>query len=648
MQTNLQRQGTVKAHPKGFGFVEDLESGESWFIPAYLMRRLLTGDRVAYEISRSGHSVMPSVSACTLVERPESYWLGELRQGQVLSFRPDEPSACSMVIRNGNNVGSPGDVLQVRVAAGTPDRDVIPVDVVANLGPRNDRGFDTQYAKARYRLPSTWSEQALSEATEAATQPISPTAEVADLRGLAFVTIDSESTKDIDDAVFARLADDGGVHLYVAIADVSRYVRQGSELDRQARERATSVYFADEVLPMLPGVLSNGVCSLNPGVDRYAVVIEASVAKTGQVTFGRAYRAVIRSRAKLSYNEVSAFIEGQPLKQGIDAQSELDAVQSSLHAMHGLHAQNKALRELRGLAEQRDLEPSLVLEEDGAYGLKWSSPTLAHEMVEECMLLANQAAAAQLLASGSGAGMFRHHKGVNPEKWEANKQWFDEHGLSAPQEPTLPGMRELLATAGQEGPLAPSVLWRLRRSMATAEYTADPRRASHFSLGFERYTHFTSPIRRYADLTVHRLLLGESVEGLEELAQHCTLAARRADLATRDVMDRIKKRVLVRQAMRQSMSGQVVSSSRHGLRVSVDAWGTSVLVPGGSCKRAGFSWNPLLEAWHQGNAVLGLGCTAQVRPFSVEDERNLLEIHAELLWAEPYPAATAPELAQAA
>ena len=616
-------EAVLRAHERGFGFAE-LETGESHFVPPPLMKQHLSADRVRIRLGVNPRNGQVAVEELQLVHRPESFWLGELVQepSGMLSFVPDEPVMPKLKLRGLKNA-RPGDVVQVRVAEGAPLGLSIGCDVVANLGPRNEREFDTQYAKAKWRLSQSWSEEALQEARQAATLPVQATSGVQDLRMLPFVTIDGESTKDFDDAVYVTEE----LELYVAIADVSRYVRTGGALDREARLRGTSVYFADEVVPMLPKELSNGMCSLNPGEDRYAVVVRMRIAEDGRVLHYRIERALIRSHARLTYQGVTdVCLGGASLQDIVGADAQL-AVGDVLYNLTRLHQVMSAQRAQRGLMDMRHPEPRLDIQADGSYGLAWEQPTLAHELVEECMLLANRVAAAHLALNGE-ATLFRHHQGVDLDKWAETREWLVKEGIEAPERPTLAQLRELLGTY-KDHAAASSIEWRVRRSFASAVYT--PEESSHYSLDFLTYTHFTSPIRRYADLMVHRMLLGEDVEDVVAVAEQCSKLSRQANVASRWGMDRIKRRNLWQQTQGQPLVGQVATCAKRGVKVVVEGWDTVVWVPDASLAQASLQWDDAQECWKQGPTRLDLGVRVRVRPVELKQQAASLEVQADFV-----------------
>lgn len=604
--------GSVSAHPNGFGFILDTE-GNSHFVPPFLMKQFIPGDIVSFTEATSERDGKVAVATMTLISRPETFWLGELKLNfhKKLEFVADE--AVSVKFRLPNNHGmKEGQVFQVRVAAGTPVGPRVDVSIVANLGPRNDREFDSNYASAKWRLPESWPADVQAEAQALAN--VTPTLEAGmeDLRHLPFVTIDGESTRDFDDAIFVRTAGDV-MEVYVAIADVARYVRPGSALDREAKRRGTSVYFTDRVVPMLPAELSNGLCSLNPGVPRAALVCRMEVNEQGDILNPTFARALIQSAARLTYTEVSAYVNGEG--------SLPDAAEVNVCAIYALFKLLEPLRDLRGLMEYRNREAKLVKGEDGSYGIGWEVPSIAHQMVEECMLAANRAAA-MFVPEGSKSRLFRFHRGVDLDKWADTRVWLAAQGVAAPEAPTLQQLRQLLELH-QADARYPLIEWRVRRSLAPAVY--DEANSMHFTLGFAAYTHFTSPIRRYSDLIVHRLVLGEIVEAGENVALDCSELARRAQIASRHPMDRLKRRSLWREAQK-SFPGQIATLSKRGSKVVVDGWETSAFVPAAELVKIGYAWNADAEQWQKGARVLELGEVIQVTLTKLVDDGPQCEL----------------------
>jgi ribonuclease R len=581
--TAANLSGVIAAHPNGFGFVRD-EHGESHFVPPNFLKQFIPGDIVSFTLGVSPKNGKVAVETLTLIERPETFWLGEIKpnfHGKP-EFKADDPVHVKFRLPSNHGIKD-GDVAQIRIAAGTPVGPHVPVTVVANLGPRNDREFDVEYAIAKWRLPREWPAEVVAEANALSTVVPQLEADMVDMRHLPFVTIDGEGTRDYDDAIYAFEAD-GKLHLEVAIADVARYVKPGSALDREAKLRGTSVYFPDRVIPMLPEVLSNGLCSLNPGQPRAALVCSIELGLDGEILDQRFTRALIQSHARLTYNQVTAYLAGEFSLEG--------EVASSINAIKKLYDQQEPSRDLRGLMEYRSREPKLVRGPNGEFNVGWETPTIAHSMVEECMLAANRAAAL-FVPQGSKSHLFRHHKGVDLDKWAETCEWLTGMGIYPPETPTLSDLREMLETY-KEDEAYPLIEWRIRRSFAPATY--DEHLSAHFTLGFPAYSHFTSPIRRYSDLIVHRLVLAEIAEAGLDVAAECSERSRRAQIASRFPWDRIKRRALWREEQK-TFGARLATAAKRGCKAVVDDWETAVFVPAECIEKLGYAWDADAEAW---------------------------------------------------
>ena len=611
--------GVLAAHPNGFGFVRD-EHGESHFVPPSFLKQFIPGDIVSFVTEVSPKNGKIAVSGLTLIERPETFWLGEIKpnfHGKP-EFKADD--AVHVKFRLPGNHGiKDGDVAQIRVAPGTAVGTHVPVTVVANLGKRNEREFDIEYAIAKWRLPHAWPADVLEEAKALSAIVPHLEADMVDLRHLPFVTIDGEGTRDFDDAIYA-VEVEGRIHLQIAIADVARYVKPGSALDREARLRGTSVYFPDRVIPMLPEVLSNGLCSLNPGQPRAALVCSMELDATGEIMSQSFTRVLMESHARLTYNQVTAFLEGT---------AELpEGVVSNVRAIQKSFEQQKTARDLRGLLEYRSREPKLVRGPDGSFNVGWDSPTLAHSLVEDCMLAGNRAAALAI-PQDSKSHLFRYHQGLDLEKWADTREWLAGMNITAAETPTLLQLRELLLAQADDDAF-PLIEWRVRRSMGPAVY--DELQSQHFTLGFKAYTHFTSPIRRYSDLIVHRLVLAEITEAGLDVALDCSVRSRRAQMASRFPWDRIKRRALWREEQK-SFGARLATAAKRGCKAIVDEWETAAFIPGASIEKMGYAWDADAEAWMRksDSKRLELGEVVQVTLTALTEAGPECELLGELV-----------------
>jgi ribonuclease R len=366
-----------------------------------------------------------------------------------------------------------------------------------------------------------------------------------DLRGLDLVTIDGDDARDYDDAVYCERAR-GGWRLIVAIADVGHYVTPGDPLDVEARNRATSVYFPNRVLPMLPEALSNGLCSLVPAEDRLCLCAELRIADDGRITRSRFSEGVMRSAARLTYGEVGAFLE----RPSAPPPPRLLPLRERLLALHGVYRSLIRARAGRGALELDTPELKLRFDDEGRIAALIEQPRNdAHRVIEECMIAAN-VVAARFLDRHRVPTLYRVHGLPEADRLESLRQFLREFGLwLPPAEDVKPEhLRELLQQLGDR-PDAPLIATAVIRSMPQAVY--QPGNIGHFGLALEHYAHFTSPIRRYPDLVVHRgirqvLRQGDPQELIEWhgpfplLGQECSLRERRADEATRSAVNWLK------------------------------------------------------------------------------------------------------------
>ncbi|MDE0179153.1 MAG: VacB/RNase II family 3'-5' exoribonuclease, partial [Gammaproteobacteria bacterium] len=418
----------------------------------------------------------------------------------------------------------PGAVVEVEILATTFAGVTGRVKRLVEAGGESSRAAAAMLAA--YRIPTTWPAE-----IDRVEVPASVSRNVAearkDLRGMSLVTIDGADARDFDDAVFA-IPRRNGWRLVVAIADVAHYVKTGSALDREARERGNSVYLPDRVVPMLPEKLSNGICSLVPREDRLAMVCDMRVTREGRVSGHEFYEAVIRSHARLTYTEVGHFLEGGHLQVG-------DDVAASLGALHDVYRALTSRRDERGALDLDTRETAIELDDEGMpTAIEPIERNDAHRLIEEAMIAANVAAASHLESRKDGTDrspppVYRVHEPPAPEKIEALALALRLVGERLPNSSPTPAELSAVLARAREKSSWPSWIWEILvlRSLAQARY--EPRRLGHFGLALSTYAHFTSPIRRYADLLVHRMLKGErlALEDLEAASTHISMTERR-------------------------------------------------------------------------------------------------------------------------
>jgi len=426
-------------------------------------------------------------------------------------------------------------------------------NVLEVLGSENRAGIEVEAAMYAYNLPHQWPKK-VSEEIKGFSEIIPPQADRGrlDVRDLPFVTIDGEDAKDFDDAVYCEERTAGNFKLYVAIADVSEYVEPNTELDREAITRGNSVYFPGKVVPMLPEILSNGLCSLKPDVDRLCLICIMSINAEGKITRYEFQEGVMRSKARLTYTKVAALLSNADNK----LKETYSAVFPHLQTLYRLYLLLKRAREVRGAIEFETVETRIIFNPAGK--INHIEPVVrneAHRLIEECMLCAN-VACARFLKKHKLPGLYRNHEGPPPEKLADLRTFLSELGLplSGGKEPTPMDYAQLLRSV-QHRSDANIIQTVLLRSLSQAVYSKD--NLGHFGLAYPMYCHFTSPIRRYPDLLVHRqikMVLREEwtpkkkaeleteafqIE-LAKLADHTSVTERRADDASRDVIRWLK------------------------------------------------------------------------------------------------------------
>ncbi|KAF4529936.1 hypothetical protein B566_EDAN018247 [Ephemera danica] len=505
-------EGEVEGHRDGHGFVRADDGITSVLLPAQEMASVLHRDRVRVRIQRFDRRGRPEGRVLDILERRKAAIIGRLlHEGGVWLVAPEDRRYGQDILipKNGMASAAAGQVVAVELTE-PPSMYAKPVGrVVEVLGEVDDPGMEIEIAVRKFEVPHRFSPETLAQAA-ALPEKLRATDKRGrvDLTDVPLVTIDGEDARDFDDAVYCEPFKQGrgksafeGWRLLVAIADVSHYVKPGEPLDGDAYERATSVYFPRRVIPMLPEKLSNGLCSLNPQVERLCMVCDMLVDTTGEVTAYQFYPAVMRSHARLTYTQVAAWLGNTPAAQDGQAATLLP------HLLH-LHEVYRALlkqRARRGAVDFETTETLIVSDEQGRIlRIEPRSRNEAHRLIEEAMLAAN-VCAADFIGTSDHAGLFRVHAGPTPERRTTLQAYLRALGigLHLSDEPT-PGEMQAIATATKDRVDAQQIHTMLLRSMQQAVYTSE--RAGHFGLAYEAYTHFTSPIRRYPDLLVHRVI----------------------------------------------------------------------------------------------------------------------------------------------
>jgi ribonuclease R len=597
--------GTVQGHRDGHGFVVRDDRQADIYLSQQEMRAVLHRDRVKARIVRYDRKGRPEGRVLEILERKKAPIIGRLlHESGVWLVAPEDKRYGQDILIPKNAIAnaSAGQVVAIELTE-SPSMYSQPVGRVTEvLGEIDDPGMEIEIAVRKYEVPHQFSPETLAQAASLPDKirPVDRKGRI-DLTDVALVTIDGEDARDFDDAVYSepakigRVKANNGWRLIVAIADVSHYVKPGDPIDADAYERATSVYFPRRVIPMLPEKLSNGLCSLNPNEDRLAMVCDMLITATGEIHAYQFFPAIICSHARFTYNEVAAILANT---RGPEAAKRKDLVPDLLN----LHEVYRALlkeRHKRGAVDFETTETQIVCDENGRIEkIVPRTRTEAHKLIEEAMLAAN-VCSADFIERSKHPSLYRVHEGPTPEKKTLLQNYLRALGLglSISDDPK-PGEFQAIAAATKDRPDAMQIHTMLLRSMQQAIYTGV--NSGHFGLAYEAYTHFTSPIRRYPDLLVHRVikaLLGgkryhlvtgasnpapanrrttqspkpatAEEEKWEIAGVHCSVNERRADEASRDVEAWLKCRYM-REHLGEEFGGTVSAVTSFGLFVQLD------------------------------------------------------------------------------
>ncbi len=576
-------EGIVSAHPDGFGFVLAEDGGGDLFMGMRDMRMLFHGDRVQVRVAGLDRKGRREGALVKILEHNTGTIVGQLedRDG-VLMVVPDHKRINhDIVVSKEHTYGAEvGQMVMIEVLHFPTRFQQAKGRVIQNLGGHMEPGQEIDVAIRSYDIPHEWPIMLEAEIGDLeASVPESSKTGRKDFRNHLLVTIDGADAKDFDDAVCCEKvssgANKGGWRLWVAIADVSSYVERGTALDAEAKRRGTSVYFPGRVVPMLPEVLSNGLCSLNPDVDRLSMVCEMEISDTGEVKSYSFSEGLMRSHARLTYNQYAAMV--------IDGDADLCEQHADLlphlHELYQLYQVLAKKRSQRGAIDFETVETQIVFGEDRK--IEKLTPIIrndAHRVIEECMLAAN-VSAANFLLENKIVALYRNHKGPTDDKLKALKEFLSPLGitLDGGDEPQAKDFSKLLNEI-KERPDFEVLQTVMLRSLSQAVYEAE--NVGHFGLSFEAYAHFTSPIRRYPDLLVHRAIrhivrgqkastYGYTVEQMSDLGQHCSITERRADDATRDATDWLKCEYML-DKVGEEFDGRISTVTGFGLFVVLD------------------------------------------------------------------------------
>ena len=655
-------EGYVQGNKEGHGFLLR-PSDDDIFLSARQMQNVMDGDKV--KVRLSGRSVKGRLDGVVVevLERKHSQLVGRFyqethRDGSSAAFvTPENPRIAQDILITTESGLTPkhGQYVLAEIVTyaerGKPAQGLVKKILGDFMAP----GVEIEVAMHRYEIPNEWPAAVEKQIKNFSTEVAEEDKEFrVDLRDTPFVTIDGEDARDFDDAVYCEKTA-GGWKLFVAIADVSHYVKKGTALDEEAIVRGNSVYFPGRVIPMLPEVLSNGLCSLNPDVDRLVMVAEISLTTKGKMRGYKFYEGVIRSHARLTYSKVAKMIAAEPEEQGIELRERYASIVSHIDDLNGLYQTLRSARDERGAMEFDTVETRMVFDENSK--IEHIIPVErndAHKLIEECMLCAN-VATAELLMKANLPALYRVHEGPKDDRLLTLRTYLGLLGLelTGGAKPT-PADYAALSETIKDRADARSIQTMMLRSMSQAVYQPD--NLGHFGLNYEAYTHFTSPIRRYPDLLVHRairyLIRGEGrpavrqahrVAGsleikarkiygytdadMDSLGESCSLTERRADEATRDVEAWLKCQY-VEQHLGEPFNGVVTAVTSFGLFVELQGLFVDGLVHISGLGQDYFVHDIEHQAiiGERTGRVFRLGDTLKVRVASVNLEQRKIDL----------------------
>ncbi|WP_104400367.1 ribonuclease R [Vibrio penaeicida] len=554
-------KGHVIGHKDGFGWLRPEGSkgrDNDILLPHHQMKTIIHGDYVLVQPTGTDKRGRKEGRLVRILEERKTQIVGRYFMEHEYSYVVPDDSRISqdILIPKEHRCGARmGNVVVIEITSRASRSRGMTGKILEVLGENMAPGMETQIAIRTHQIPDVWPEEVDKQIADL-TEHVPEEAKKGrvDLRELPLVTIDGEDARDFDDAVYCEAKRSGGWRLWVAIADVSYYVRPNTALDKEAINRGNSVYFPSQVVPMLPEVLSNGLCSLNPQVDRLCMVCEMTISASGKLSGYKHYEAVMNSHARLTYNKVGAILDGDE-----ELRERYKPLVSHLEELHKMYGVLKQARDSRGAIEFETVEAKFIFNPDRK--IDRIEPVVrndAHKIIEECMILAN-IASASLVEKAKEPSLYRIHETPGEERLQGFRDFLGELGLNLTGglEPSPTDYASLMKQIGerQDKELIQTMLL---RSMKQAVYNAD--NAGHFGLALKRYAHFTSPIRRYPDLLLHRaikyLIAKEegrnterwtptggfhySFDDMDVYGEQCSMTERRADDATRDVSDWLK------------------------------------------------------------------------------------------------------------
>ena len=601
-------RGRVQGHREGYGFLIPEDGSGDLYLSSRQMSAVFDGDTVLVRESGLDARGRREATIVEVLERNTQQMVGRFHsRGDFSVVSAENPRINQEIVigRDDSLDAQEGQYVMVAITQQPGWREPARGRVVEVLGEHMAPGMEIEVAIRSYNIPFAWPQAAVAEAQSFAPEPSERDKQHRiDIRGLPLVTIDGEDARDFDDAVYCEPKKGGGWRLWVAIADVSHYVKVGSALDREAQVRGNSVYFPDRVVPMLPEALSNGLCSLKPEVDRLCMVCELTITAAGKVSGYRFFEGVMHSKARLTYTIVAAMLDADHPEHS-KWRSQYKNLVSHVEQLHRLYGALRSARDERGAIDFETVETKVVFSKERK--IDRIVPVVrndAHKLIEECMLAAN-VATAELFEKIKLPALYRVHEGPPEERLKSLRQFLGELGLNlgGGAKPTPGDYQKLLALVQDRADLG-VIQTVMLRSLSQARYQSE--NEGHFGLNYPAYTHFTSPIRRYPDLLVHRairfllrgggegkglmgrlrgtrkgLLPAEGAKPLKQaeiypydektlhaLGEQCSGTERRADEATRDVMAWLKCEYL-QDRVGETFEGIVTAVTNFGLFVEL-------------------------------------------------------------------------------
>ena len=568
--------GVVSGHRDGYGFVIRDDAGDDIYLSARQMRSLFDSDRVAVKITGTDRRGKPEGALVEVLQRGEREVAGQfIRERGIGLVIPNNARISHRILIAKGEAGAakPGQIVVARILDYPTQIELATGRIVRIIGDPAQKGIATDIAIHSHSIPTLWPKAVREEIRDLGnTVPAAARKGRTDFRDLDLVTIDGADARDFDDAVYCERVGNGW-RLLVAIADVAHYVPLGSALDQEATLRGTSVYFPDRVVPMLPEVLSNGLCSINPKVDRLCLVCDMRITADGKISRAQFAEGVMRSSARLTYSQVSEFLTGE----------SPGAVPKPLHKavreLHSLYAAFAKARQRRGAIELDLPQTRFVLGSQGEIvSIETVARNDAHRLIEECMIAAN-VQAAKFLRRHRIPGLYRVHAKPDPDRFDELRRYLLTLGLKVPHPDHIePKAFTALLKQISGRPDSAAISMAMLRSLKHAEYT--PKNIGHFGLSLDAYAHFTSPIRRYPDLLVHRAIrhivrsgkpgrFNYDAPAMERLGAITSAHERRAEEATRDVEAALKCEYM-QSRVGEEFDGVITGVTNFGLFVQLN------------------------------------------------------------------------------